>query len=280
MHPDTLSPRLETLVTGHFFEGPGYRTWRARGTHDDLLIYTVAGRGRFGYPGGFHLSKPGELLLLRSDTPHDYATEQVTGHWELLWTHFRPRAHWEGWLDWPQLAPGLLHFSLESEQRLRAERTLLEMHRQATGASPHREQWGMNALERVWLECLPPEFEPGFDERVARAVRYIRGQLSEGFRLSALAEHCHLSESRISHLFREHTGQSPLGFLERERFDRAAQLLRLTSRRVSSIALEVGYEDPLHFSRRFRAAMGVSPRQYRDGVRELTVAAIPRKSLE
>ena len=268
MHPDTLSPQPETLVTGHFFEGPGYRTWRARGTHDDLLIYTVAGGGHFGYPGGFHHAKPGELLLLRSGTPHDYATAQTAGHWELLWTHFHPRAHWAAWLEWPQLAPGLLHCSLESEQRLHVERALLDMHQQATGDSPHREQWGMNALERVWLECLPPEFEPGFDGRVARAVRYIRKHLSEGFRLAALAEHCHLSESRISHLFRQHTGRSPLGFLERERLARAAQLLALTSRRVSSIALEVGYEDPLHFSRRFRAVMGVSPRQYRNGVRK------------
>lgn len=264
MPPETLAPVLETLLTKHFFEGAGYQTWRAQGTRDDLLIYTLSGAGRFGYAGGVHRSSPGELVLLRSGTPHDYATEKTVGHWELLWTHFRPRAHWNAWLGWPQLAPGLLHLQLESSQQEQVEKTLLEMHHQAIGGSKHREQWAMNALERVWLQCLPSGFERGLDERVVRALEYVRAHLRQGFTLNSLAEHCHLSVSRLSHLFGEQVGQSPMAFLEGERCARAAGLLSLTSLSVSSIALEVGYGDPLYFSRRFRARMMQSPRQFRE----------------
>ena len=268
MPPESLAPHLEVLLTGHFFEGVGYQTWRAQGTRDDLLIYTLSGGGRFGYAGGVHRSSPGELVLLRSGTPHDYATKKAEGHWELLWTHFRPRAHWNVWMNWPQLAPGLLHLQLESPQREQVEHSLLDMHHSATGGSPHREQWAMNALERVWLACLPPGFEPGLDGRVVRALEYVRSHLAEGFALSALAEYCYLSVSRLSHLFVQQMGQSPIVYLEGERCARAAGLLSLTSLSVSSIALEVGYEDPLYFSRRFRARMGVGPRQFREGMLE------------
>ncbi len=37
------------LITGHFDEGRGYRILREAGTSDWLLIYTVRGRGRFGF---------------------------------------------------------------------------------------------------------------------------------------------------------------------------------------------------------------------------------------
>ena len=47
------------------------------------------------------------------------------------------------------------------------------------------------------------------------------------------------------------------------RFEAAARLLRETDATALEIALEVGYEDPSHFSRAFKRIAGVSPREYR-----------------
>ena len=46
-------------------------------------------------------------------------------------------------------------------------------------------------------------------------------------------------------------------------FNKAKQLLEVTAKSVQEIALEVGFEDPLYFSRRFRLRVGISPREYR-----------------
>ena len=47
------------------------------------------------------------------------------------------------------------------------------------------------------------------------------------------------------------------------RYERAARLLRESDATALDIALEVGYDDPSHFSRAFKRIAGVSPREYR-----------------
>ena len=47
------------------------------------------------------------------------------------------------------------------------------------------------------------------------------------------------------------------------RYEHAARLLRESDATALEIALEVGYEDPSHFSRAFKRIAGVSPREYR-----------------
>ena len=253
---------LPPLLTGHYHEGSSYHTWRPRGTADHLLIFTVAGAGRFGVPGGHHCSQPGELTLLRPGVLHDYGTEPAVGHWELLWVHFSPRPHWNAWMNWPEAAdlPGL---RLEDEHAAGIERLLKHVHAFATGGRPHREAWAMHALEEVWLRCAVARPASPLDPRVERAASYLRAHLALPLNPQELALHCQLSLSRLRHLFAGQTGLSLLAFLEAERLNRAAHLLILTSRSVASIAEEVGYPDPLYFSRRFRARLGRSPRQYR-----------------
>lgn len=58
------------------------------------------------------------------------------------------------------------------------------------------------------------------------------------------------------------------------RVNNAASLLETTDYSMAEIAAIVGYEDPFYFSRLFRKIKGVSPRDYRnlvkDGAKEST----------
>ena len=268
MPEDALAPVVRTLVTGHYVEGRSYGTLRSKGTADELLIYTVEGSGVFRHGEAVHHSMKGELTLLRAGTPHHYQTSPESRLWELLWVHFHPRPHWWAWLDWSEPVAGPRAWRPQSPQSERVDAAMREMHLLASEGVHHREDWAMNALERVLLEAAPQTAVQVLDPRVTRAISYMRSHLNQPIRMSEIAEHCHLSTSRLVHLFSAQTGQSPFAFLEAERLQRAAQLLALTLRRVASIAHEVGYADPLYFTRRFSARMGVSPRQYRAQSRE------------
>lgn len=269
MTPKTNTPHQTTasLVTGHFFQTGGYAAWRERGTDDWLLIYTLGGRGRFGHRGGQMRAEPGDMVLLRPGTLHDYGVEPELRRWELLWTHFQPRPAWHEWLIWPEIAPGLMRIQLEDTAlRERAVAHLWEAHRLATGALPRREMFALNALEASLLWCdaqNPLSAQARLDSRVREAMDYLCRNLDAKITLETLASASHLSVSRFAHLFREQAGMTPQQFLERQRLSRARQLLERTGQTVQAIAAEVGFDNPFYFTLRFKKHTGLSPRDYR-----------------
>jgi AraC-like DNA-binding protein len=83
-----------------------------------------------------------------------------------------------------------------------------------------------------------------------------------------LARQCMLSSSRFAHLFQETTGTSPLRYLESLRIWKAQEMLIGTSKSIKEISLEVGFRDPLYFSKVFRRNLGSGPRAFRKESRE------------
>ena len=155
LRPETGHPSVAPIVTGHFVENAAYATWRTQGTRDYLLMLTLSGGGRVGWRGGEQRIVPGDAVLLRPGTLHDYGTARGLDVWELLWTHFAPRPHWQEWLLWPEVAPGIARLSLgdNSEGRIRIEDALREMRRWERGGQPRRDEFAMNALEKALLWC-------------------------------------------------------------------------------------------------------------------------------
>ena len=264
---DRRNPEAAQLITGHYDELPGYATSRVRGTEDWLLIATLRGGGRFGFPDGEHVSEPGELVLFRPNTPHDYGVAAGQERWELLWTHFLPRPEWMVWLRWTELSPGVGHLVLaDTTLRARVFSRFAEVHDLATSALRYRETFAINALEEVLLWCdteNPLSEQARMDKRITDAMEYLVRHLAEPVSLDELATVCGLSVSRLAHLFRLQVGVTAQQYLESQRLHRAQQLLELTPRPISVIAAEVGYENPFYFTLRFKRATGLSPRDYR-----------------
>jgi transcriptional regulator GlxA family with amidase domain len=82
-----------------------------------------------------------------------------------------------------------------------------------------------------------------------------------------IAARAALSPRSLTRRFREQTGSSPGRWLGRHRIRRAQQLLESTDRPVERIAGDVGFGSPTAFRERFRAVVGVSPRDYRRSFR-------------
>jgi AraC-like DNA-binding protein len=98
---------------------------------------------------------------------------------------------------------------------------------------------------------------------IQRLLKRIAAEPDTHLRNKQMAESCGMSESHFRKLFREEVGMAPNHYCERLRMDRACELLAETTLRVHEIASELGYDDPLYFSKRFAAVIGVSPRAYR-----------------
>jgi AraC family transcriptional regulator of arabinose operon len=266
----TPHPRVSDLTTGHFRENAGYYSWRPDGTNDWLLVYTIDGGGYFGdAAGGRFSSTPGELVLIRPETLHDYGTEPGAGRWELIWSHFHPRPHWHDWLGWPEVAPGVMRLALsDTPMRQRIVERFFDAHRLATGPHRRRAALAMNALEEVLLWCdtqNPRSTESKLDPRVLDAMNFICRSLDRKVTLDDVADAGGLSASRLSRLFKDQVGHTPQQFLELQRLTRAMQLMETTPLSIKEVAQRVGFDNPFYFTLRFKRHTGRSPKQWKGG---------------
>lgn len=98
---------------------------------------------------------------------------------------------------------------------------------------------------------------------VRRAATLLRRQLARRWKLEDLAAEVHLSPSRLSSVFVEAYGKTPLAFLTMIRAEHLAKLLRETDLTVTAAMQRVGWHSRSHATRLFREYVGVTPDHYR-----------------
>lgn len=85
--------------------------------------------------------------------------------------------------------------------------------------------------------------------------------------VSDMAEMCNLSDDQLRRIFYRRTGVNPKFYLDRLKLNQAAAMLADTENTIAEIAEFFGYMDQYHFSRRFKAVLGMSPTRYRRAAR-------------
>lgn len=96
-----------------------------------------------------------------------------------------------------------------------------------------------------------------------RIKDYIDRHFAEEFSLQKMADALHVSPYYLAHVCKESTGYSPLQYVLRRRIGEAQTLLITTDLPVTSIAAQVGYDNPSHFNAQFAKAVGMAPRSFR-----------------
>ena len=102
------------------------------------------------------------------------------------------------------------------------------------------------------------------DEKFKTCISFITENPHIPLNIKELAKECNLSESRFMHIFKEIMGVSVHTYQQSLRINNCKVLLTETNMKISDIAHQSGYDDPLYFSRIFKKITGVSPRSYRN----------------
>ena len=103
------------------------------------------------------------------------------------------------------------------------------------------------------------------DEHLVREIkRYVYGHLDADLSLATISRHMNLSESYLRARFRERMGISLWQFILAVRVTRAAHLLRTSSSRIAEVGAACGFDSQHSFTRAFKRAFTVTPRQYRN----------------
>jgi AraC family transcriptional activator of mtrCDE len=107
-----------------------------------------------------------------------------------------------------------------------------------------------------WLSALD-------DPRLSKVVAAILDHPDENYTLESLADIAAMSRATFIRRFEKCFARTPMDYLRDVRIRRAAQLLRVGSMPIESVAAKVGFASRSHFSRAFHDQFGVSPLEFR-----------------
>ena len=271
---------FSTFPSGHYVDlmpyqygreacTPGHAFGPARRSHF-LFHYIISGRGLLmstsdnGAKSDHRLGE-GEGFLIFPDQVNTYVAD-LDDPWEYVWVEF-DGIHVKDDLEAVGLTPSSpVYRSRSSELRghMVEEMRYLVSNRDA---SPLH----LIGHTYLFLDYLlrsvdhPAEQAPGKLQGfyIREAVDFIKEHYQDDITVEDIARRTGLNRSYFGKVFKAATGKSPQQYLIGYRMAKAAELLKLTSLPVAEVGRAVGYPNQLHFSRAFKGAYEVSPREWR-----------------
>ncbi|MCC3373351.1 AraC family transcriptional regulator [Cohnella sp. REN36] len=257
------------LFTGRSQTAPDHRVGPQ--VLDYVLIHTVeAGKGYFKCGEEEYELGPGDSFFILPGPLHAYRSDE-RDPWRYRWIACRG----------PELARWQQRAGVSAERPVvyGAWETLRAM--EAVAAAFREGGWTADCEASGWLRIAwaawmktnrpeAPEASGGREEASAReadrAARWLHAQLDRPVSIAQMARELGYHRTHLAKLFRRHRGMSPIRYLQKLRMERAALLLQ-EALSVEEVAASVGYADPLYFSKSFKKWMGVTPTDYRKGLR-------------
>ncbi|WDI41442.1 AraC family transcriptional regulator [Bremerella sp. P1] len=112
-----------------------------------------------------------------------------------------------------------------------------------------------------------PDLSTDEYQHVIAAINFAEANLHDPPSVADLASIAEMSPYQLDRRMRRVFGLTTGQWLLKLRIDLAQRRLRTSDESISSIAMEAGYSDQSAFTRQFRRATGMSPRDYRNARR-------------
>lgn len=173
-------------------------------------------------------------------------------------------SRYEPLLGWQ--VPGRWHLSGQQSARMARALAGMEVSGQLTGPAFESLRLGLlSALLEILRHVLdPPRVAESAQDAPHQAMLehlalFMEQHLAQPLALEELASIARLSPNHLNTLFRQWSGQPIRAWLIRKRMEKARQLLQRPGTLVKQVAYQVGYDDPLYFSRAFHRHFGFWP---------------------
>lgn len=102
-----------------------------------------------------------------------------------------------------------------------------------------------------------------YSKVVRKAIRYMQNHFKENISVEELAGAVGVSQSRLSHLFKEETGVSLMTYLRKEKIENAKAMLRDSDYRIYEISTILGFANESYFVKVFKDYEGITPGEYK-----------------
>lgn len=267
MREDPLASSIYITDIGYYPKAYHHYRSRTRAIDQNVFIYCVDGKGWYELNGKHYSVSANQYFILPEGLPHTYAADE-TEPWTIYWIHFcgTLAKHYAAGCITPQDVTPSMASRINARINLFEEifNTLhssfaIENIRYAMATFCH-----YLASLRYLQQYREADPSSGQQSDIVRLViHYFEENLERHLTMQELTAYSGYSASRLSALFKERTGHSPLNYFNLMRIRKACDLLDNTSLRLNQISLKLGIDDPYYFSRLFSHIMGLSPKAYR-----------------
>ncbi|MCJ8013538.1 AraC family transcriptional regulator [Paenibacillus sp. KQZ6P-2] len=120
------------------------------------------------------------------------------------------------------------------------------------------------------LQLEKNSIESILDERIQHVLQIIETHRMDQMSVKALSERMYLSESRLSHLFKEKVGISLASYIVHHKLEAAFHYI-FGGSSITEAAIEAGFNSSSHFSSTARDKLGMAPRSIVQNSRYLKV---------
>lgn len=101
-----------------------------------------------------------------------------------------------------------------------------------------------------------------YSSKTADLKKVVDLHLYSNLQIEQYAKLCYMSLSSFNREFKKKFNDSPKNYILLKRIEKAKELLSFTNMSVKEIAFEVGFNDPLYFTRIFKKKTGMSPTNF------------------
>ncbi len=259
-----LPLKLVPSDVGYFPEAKCHYVDRPQGSPQCIIILCVRGHGWVHIGQSHQDVRPGNLVVILPGQAHSYGCD-ADRPWSIYWCHAAGNAtdYFTDTLARHEALP-LAHIAGYLQLITLFEQIIDEL---AMGYSlKHLTVAAMTLAHLLALIAARGQSVATVETshaRIEQAIEYMKECRQNTISVRDIACSSNLSTSHFSALFKQSTGYSPLDYFLRLKMQRAAEMLDSTTRPLKEIAADVGFSDPLYFSRVFHRIYKISPSEYR-----------------
>jgi len=248
---------------GFFPRADGHYRERKEGAKQYIFIYCTEGKGVIEVEGEVFSMQKSDAFCIPCEMGHRYYADEEDP-WSIMWVHFKG----ENAKYFPIQRPHLIHInSGYSDNRMMVLFNLLfrVLERNYTlGNFIYISQVLSLILSEVYFREKADESSVQ-DRHVTVVIRLMYKNLTNSLTLKQISEKVRLSRSYLNTVFKSQTGRSPMDFFIHLKMQEACKLLKNTDMYIYEVSSYLGYADQYYFSRIFKKAVGVSPKDYKNG---------------